>query len=125
MKKSAEITAHILFWILFTLQVFAQSKIFLEASPDAPFGQSFAWVILLELIMGLIFFYTTFLAVPWARKSNGNLASLSAVLLVLLLVFALPAMRIGSAQVLSSVAPHLQLILLAVVFRNSSPATEK
>ena len=125
MKKSTEISAHILFWILFTLQVFSQSKLFLEAKPDAPFGQSFAWVIILELIMGLIFFYTTFLSVPWAKRSNGNLAILSAVLLILLLVFAWPAMQIGSAQVLSSVAPHLQVILLAVIFRISSSATKQ
>ncbi|MCU0408462.1 MAG: hypothetical protein MUD02_05890 [Bacteroidales bacterium] len=125
MKKSTEISAHILFWILFTLQVFSQARLFLEAKPDAPFGQSFVWVILLELTMGLIFFYTTFLAVPRARKSKGNLAALSAVLLILLLVFAWPAMQIGSVQVISSVAPHLQLILLAVIFRNSSVATKQ
>jgi hypothetical protein len=125
MKKSTEISAHILFWILFTTQVYAQGRLFLEAKPDAPFGRSFAWVIFLELIMGLIFFYTTFLSVPWAKKGKGNLAALSAVLLALLLVFAWPAMQIGSAHVLSSVAPHLQLILLAVIFRNSSPVTKQ
>ena len=125
MKKSTEISAHILFWIFFTLQLFSQGKLFLEAKPDAPFGQRFTWVILLELIMGLIIFYTTFLAGPWAKRSKGKLAVLSSILLILLLVFAWPAMNIGSTEVLNSVAPHLQLILLAVIFRNNLPATKQ
>ena len=37
MKKSAEIVAHIFFWIVFTLFVFMLSKIYLQAKPDAPY----------------------------------------------------------------------------------------
>lgn len=70
MKRLTEITAHLFFWIVFTAITFMLSKIYLQAEPDAPFSQHLFYVVFLELIMGLIFFYTTFLSIPWARKKK-------------------------------------------------------
>jgi hypothetical protein len=53
------------------------------------------------------------------QKKQSNLLILSAVLLALLLVFAYPATHFGLLQVLSSIIPHILLVFLAVVFRNS------
>lgn len=120
MKKSIEIAAHIFFWIVFTLFVFMLSKIYLQADPGAPFSQSLYYVIFLELVMGLIFFYITFLGIPWAKKKKTRVFILSGVLLALLMLFAYPASRIGPWEVMSSVLPHCIVIFLAVIFRKFS-----
>ncbi len=117
MKKSIEISAHIFFWIVFTLSVITLCEIYLKVKPDAPFSQHFPYVVFLELIMGLIFFYTTFFTVPWVRKQKKNLIILIAILVLLLLLFAYPAFHFGIWQVMSSLMPHIMLIFLALVFR--------
>ena len=122
MKKSLEIPVHIFFWTMFTLCTYVFTKMYLEAVPSAPFGPHLGYVIFLELLMGLVFFYTTFFGMPWAQKKQSNLVILSVVLLVLLLVFAYPAMHIGMLQVLSSLLPHLLLVVLAVIFRSAFKA---
>ena len=119
MKKTFEIPAHLFFWTMFLVLTYVQSKMFLQASPEAPFAQHLAYVVFLELVMGLVFFYTTFFGMPWALKKQSNLVILSAVLLVLLLVFATPAMHFGLLQILSSIVPHMLLVFLAIVFKNS------
>jgi len=120
MKRSVEITVHVLFWVLFTAVAVMLSKLYLEAKPDAPFAPHFTYVITLEVVMGLIFFYTTFFCLPWARKSSTNAALLAAILVVLTLFFAFPAMKFGMLQVMSSVVPHVFLIFLAYIFRHFS-----
>ncbi|HPT30357.1 MAG TPA: hypothetical protein PLW67_00895 [Prolixibacteraceae bacterium] len=117
MKKSAIISSHLILWVIFTLMVIAQSKLFLEAKPDAPFGSHFAYVVSLEVVMGMIFFYLTYFTFTWAGKKPVNAFITGAILLLLLLVFAFPAMKIGVWQVVSSVVPHLGLIYLAIIFR--------
>lgn len=117
MKKSAIISSHLILWVFFTLMVIAQSKLFLEAKPDAPFGSHFAYVVFLEMVMGMIFFYLTYFTFTWAGKKPVNAFITGAILLLLLLVFAFPAMKIGVWQVVSSVVPHLGLIYLAIIFR--------
>jgi len=124
MKKSVEITAHLSLWTFFTLFVVVLCKIYLEAKSDAPFAQHLTYVVFLELIMGLIFFYTTFLAIPWASKQKRNTVILLVILVILLLVFAFPAMQSGIWQVMSSIVPHIMLILLALVFRKLSRSPE-
>ena len=119
MKISIEITAHVFFWTMFTVLTFVYSKIYLEAVPNARFAPHLNYVVFLELVMGLIFFYTTFFDIPWAKKKQSNLLILSAILLGLLLVFAYPAMQIGMLQILSSLIPHVLLIFLAILFRFS------
>jgi cell division protein FtsW (lipid II flippase) len=120
MKKSIEIVVHIFLWSVFTLLVIMLCKIYLQIKPDASFSQHFVWVIILELIMGLIFFYTTFFAIPWATRKKVNFAILAAILLFLLLFFAYPATKVGIWQVMSSIVPHIMLIFLAFVFRGFS-----
>jgi purine-cytosine permease-like protein len=120
MKKSFEILVHLLFWVLFTAFVVVSSKMFLQAQPNAAFGQHFFYVVVLELVMGLLFFYVTFLGIRWALKKKGNLAILSGILCAMLIIFAFPASRVGSLEVMSSVVPHVMLILLALVFRRFS-----
>jgi two-component system LytT family sensor kinase len=120
MKKSTEIFAHIFFWIVFTLFAFILGNIYLQASPRVDFSRHFYYVIILEVIMGLIFFYTTFLAIPWARRKTRNRIILGAILFILLLFFAYPATRFGFWQVMSSVVPHVIVIFLALVFRKYS-----
>jgi uncharacterized membrane protein len=120
MKRSVEISVHLLFWVLFTAFAVMLSKLYLEAKPDAPFAAHLVYVITLEVIMGLIFFYTTFLALPWAGKSSTNTVILVAVLAALTLFFAFPAMKFGMLQVMSSIIPHVFLIFLAYVFRRFS-----
>lgn len=120
MKKSIEISVHVFFWIVFAAFAFMLSKIYLQAKPDAQFGNHLLYVISLEVVMGLIFFYTTFFGIPWACKSISRYLILSAVLLFLLLFFAYPAMNIGTWEVLSSIIPHVIVIFLAVIFRRFS-----
>jgi LytS/YehU family sensor histidine kinase len=120
MKKSIEIAVHIFFWIVYTAFAFMLSKIYLQAKPDAQFGNHLFYVITLELAMGLIFFYTTFLGIPWLRKKRSNLAILVVVLLVLLAFFAFPAMNIGFWETMSSLIPHVIVIFLAIIFRKFS-----
>jgi hypothetical protein len=104
---------------MFTLCTYVYSELYLEATPNAPLGPHLSYVVFLELAMGLVFFYTTFFGIPWVQKKQSNLLILSAVLLALLLVFAYPATHFGLLQVLSSIIPHILLVFLAVVFRNS------
>jgi two-component system LytT family sensor kinase len=120
MKKSIEILAHIFLWVSFAVLVITYSSLFLQAKPDAPFSQHFTYVIFLEVIMGLIFFYTTFLSIPWARKKKRNRVILAGILLFLLLFFAYPATHFGFWQVMSSIIPHIIVIFLALVFRKFS-----
>lgn len=120
MKRSVEITVHVIFWVLFTAVTVMLSKLYLEAKPDAPFAPHFTYVITLEVVMGLIFFYTTFFCLPWARRNGTNTAILVAILLALTLFFAFPAMKFGMLQVMSSVIPHVFLIFLAFIFRRFS-----
>lgn len=117
MKQSVQITVHVLFWVLFTAFAVMLSQLYLEAKPDAPFASHFTYVITLEVVMGLIFFYATFFLLPWARKSSTNTGLLVAILLALTLFFAFPAMKFGTLQVMSSVIPHVFLIFLAFIFR--------
>ena len=93
MKKSIEISVHIFFWIVFTAFAFMLSKIYLQAKPDAHFGNHLGYVISLEVVMGLIFFYTTFFGIRWAKRKPLRYLGISAVLLFLLLFFAYPAMK--------------------------------
>jgi hypothetical protein len=126
MKKSIEITAHLSLWILFLLLVIVQCQVGLQAKPDAPFAQHLPYVVFLELVMGLIFFYTAFFGIPPARRKSSNAFILSAVLLLLLIVFAYPATHFGIWQVMSSVVPHTGLIFLGFVFRGlSDPVSQK
>ena len=120
MKKSIEISVHIFFWIVFAAFAFMLSKIYLQAKPDATFGNHLVYVISLEVVMGLIFFYTTFFGIRWAHKRISRYLILSALLLFLLLFFAYPAMSFGIWQVLSSIIPHVIIIFLAVIFRRFS-----
>jgi hypothetical protein len=120
MKKSIDFLCHLCLWIIFILLVIVQCQMSLQAKPDAPFAQHLSYVVFLELVMGLIFFYTTFFGVPLARKKSNNAVILSAILILLLIVFAYPATRFGIWQVMSSVVPHIGLIFLAMVFRRVS-----
>jgi two-component system LytT family sensor kinase len=120
MKKSIEIAAHIFFWMVFTLFVFMLSKIYLQADPGAPFSQSLYYVVFLELVMVLIFFYITFLGLPWARKKKSRALILVIALTLLLLLFAFPASHIGPWEVMSSILPHCIVIFLAWIFRKFS-----
>jgi len=117
MKRSIEILSHLFFWVLFTAFAVMLSKLYLEAKPDAPFAPHFTYVIFLEVVMGLIFFYTTFFCLPWARKNSTNLIILAAILLALVLFFAFPAMKFGIWQIMSSIIPHVLVIFLAYIFR--------
>jgi len=118
MKKSLVISAHLALWVFFTLMVLTQSHLFLEAKPDAPFASHLTYVIFLEVVMGLIFFYVTFFTLPWAKKSTINSFILAVILVLLLVIFAIPAVKIGIWQVMSSVVPHLSLVFLAMLFRS-------
>lgn len=127
MKKSVEILVHVFFWIAFTGLSFMLSKVYLRADPYAPFSDHLFYVTFLELVMGLIFFYATFFGIRWIQKPETNHNSkkagkiiLPAVLFILLIFFAIPAMRVGFLSVLSSVVPHIILIFLAIIFRRFS-----
>lgn len=120
MKKWIEFLVHIFFWIVFTAFVIILSKIYLQIKPDAPFGQHLFVVIVMEVVMGMIFFYTTFFGYPWAKRKKGNAVILILILFCLLVFFALPATKVGFWEVLSSVIPHLTVILIAFVFRKFS-----
>lgn len=122
MKKSIEIPVHIFFWTMFTLCTYVLTKMYLEAVPSAPFGQHLGYVIFLELVMGLVFFYATFFGLPWAQKKQSNMIILSVVLLALLILFAFPATHFGMLQVLSSILPHILLVFLAIIFRSAFKA---
>jgi len=120
MKKSIEISVHVFFWVAFTAFVFMLSKVYLQAKPDAPFGNHLFYIVFLELVMGLIFFYLTFWGIPWSRKKNLNLVTLISILLFLLLFFAYPATKFGFWQIMSSIIPHVTVIFLAIIFRKFS-----
>jgi LytS/YehU family sensor histidine kinase len=120
MKKSIEISVHVFFWMAFTAFVFMLSKVYLQAKPDAPFGDHLFYVVFLELVMGLIFFYLTFFGIPWSRKKNLNLVILISVLLILLMFFAYPATQFGFWQIMSSIIPHVTVVFLAIIFRKFS-----
>lgn len=120
MKKSPGILAHIFFWMIFTSFVVILTQIYLQAKPNPLLEQRFIYVVSIEVAMGLILFYTTFLGIPLARKNKMNLLILSAFLLFLLAFFAYPASHHGKWEVLSSVIPHIIVIFLAIVFRRFS-----
>jgi two-component system, LytTR family, sensor kinase len=120
MKRSVEIIVHIFFWLIFTGFVVILTRIYLQAKPDTFIAQRFYYLVLLEVAMALILFYTTFLGIPTARRSKRSLIILAGILLFLLAFFAYPAIRHGIWQVLSSVIPHIIVIFLAVVFRKFS-----
>jgi hypothetical protein len=117
MKKSIEIPFHALLWVLIATLTLIQAELFLKVSSDAAFADRLSFVIFLDIVISLIFFYSTYMAFPWVSKSKKNQLILTAILLMLLIIFALPAMNCGLWQVLSSLVPHLVLILLAIVFR--------
>jgi sensor histidine kinase YesM len=120
MKRQLEIFVHIFFWIGFTGLTFILSKVYLQADPYAPLSEHLFYVNFLELVMGLIFFYTTFFGISLAKKKKAGWIILSAILLLFLVFFAIPAMSVGILPVMSSVIPHLILIFLAVIFRRFS-----
>jgi two-component system, LytTR family, sensor kinase len=120
MKKTIEVTAHLFFWFVFTLFVLMLAKIYLQAKPDAAFSGHLAYIVFLELVMGVIFFYTTFFGIALAGKNNKYRFILTGILIFLLILFAWPALHFGIWQVLSSVVPHIIVIFLAVVFRKFS-----
>ncbi len=120
MKKSIEIWVHIFFWIVFAAFAFMLSKIYLQAKPDAQFGNHLFYVISLEVVMGLLFFYITFFGILWAQKKRSNLIILIVGLFALLAFFAYPAMNIGFWETMSSLIPHVIVIFLALIFRKFS-----
>ena len=122
MKRSAEILVHTFFWIAFVALTWMMTQVYLEAKPEAPFSNHLGYVIFLELIMGLLFFYLTFFGIHWADQKGGRIVLLAATLFILLLFFAWPAMRHGAIPVLSSLIPHILLIFLGLVFRKYSDA---
>jgi len=122
MKRSVEFLVHLFFWITFVALTWMLTQVYLEAVPDAPFSRHLGYVIFLELVMGLLFFYLTFFGFRWAGKRTGRLVSLVLVLLFLLAFFAYPAISHGIIPVMSSLIPHLLLVFLALVFRKYSDA---
>jgi two-component system, LytTR family, sensor kinase len=120
MKKSGEILIHVLFWIAFTSLTYILLLLYLQAVPEAPFGKHLGYVIFLEVVMGLIFFYLTFFGIKWAGRRLIRIGILAVILLSLLLVFTIPAMKIGFIEVLSTAVPYLILIFLAAIFRSYS-----
>lgn len=120
MKKSIEIVAHLFLWGVFVLLVITYSKLYVLASPDAPFASHFKYVVFLELMMGLIFFYITFVGIRFSRGRFMYRIILISLLLLLLLIFAYPAISHGFWQVMSSLIPHLAVIFLALIFHRLS-----
>jgi two-component system, LytTR family, sensor kinase len=120
MKKSVEILVHIFFWIAFTSLTYMLTQVYLQADPEAPFSKNLSYVISLEVIMGLLFFYITFFGIQWAGKRISRIALLLITLLSLLFFFATPALHHGTVAIMSSVIPHIVLIFLALVFRKFS-----
>jgi sensor histidine kinase YesM len=116
MKKSTEISIHVFFWVIYIVFTYMLCKIYLQAQPTAPFGQHLFYVVFLELMMGLIFFYITFFSIPFIKKRKINILFIAITLLVLLIFFAYPAFREGFWQIMSSIIPHIILIFLAIVF---------
>lgn len=123
-KRTFEIAIHLIFWVVFTALIYTQSQMYLRANPDAPFSKHLARVISFEVFMVLLFFYITYYGLSWAKRRRKNLVVLSAVLFILLLFFALPAMRIGFWEVMSSIIPHILVIFLAVIFRKYSDSLQ-
>jgi len=120
MKRSVEIIVHIFFWIAFTTFVVIISQIYLQAKPDSTLSQHFSYIVLLELIMSLILFYTTFIGIPLALRNKKSMLILVVILLFILAFFAYPATRHGFLETLSSLIPHIIVIFLAAVFRKFS-----
>ncbi|HPT30358.1 MAG TPA: histidine kinase [Prolixibacteraceae bacterium] len=120
MKRPAEILVHIFFWIAFVALTWMLTQVYLQANPEAPFSKHLGYVIFLELVMGLLFFYLSFFGIRWAGKRKGRLTLLAVVLLILLAFFAFPATRHGAIPVLSSLIPHILLIFLGLIFRKYS-----
>ena len=120
MKKSVEIIAHIFFWLIFTAFVIILSQIYLQAKPESALSNHFFYLVFLELVMSLILFYTTFLGISLAGRNKKSLIILAAIILSLLIFFAIPATRHGLWETLSSLIPHIIVIFLAIVFRRFS-----
>jgi two-component system, LytTR family, sensor kinase len=122
MKRSVEILVHLFFWIAFIALTWMLTRVYLKADPDAPFSHHLGYVIFLELIMGLLFFYITFFGIRWAGKRKGRFAILAITLICLLVFFAYPALSHGIIPVVSSLIPHIVLVFLALIFRKYSDA---
>lgn len=120
MKKSVEIWFHIFFWIAFVSIILILIQVYLQADPEAPFSRHLSYVIFLELVMGLLFFYITFFGIKWAGARPARIIALVVTLFILLVIFAIPALKIGIVAVMSSVIPHVALVFLALVFRKFS-----
>jgi len=120
MKRSAEILVHFFFWIAFVALTWILTRVYLKADPDAPFSNHLGYVIFLEWIMGLLFFYITFFGIRWAGKRKGRFAILAITLICLLVFFAYPALSHGVIPVVSSLIPHIVLVFLALIFRKYS-----
>ena len=117
MKKSIEIQFQAIMWLLYAVILLAQSKLYLEVAPKAPFGQQLGLVIFLDVFYSAFVFYATYFCLPWALKSKGNQTIFSVILIALITLFAVPALQIGIWPVISSVAPHIAFVLLAIAFR--------
>lgn len=117
MKRSAAFLVHFFFWIAFVALTWMLTLVYLQADPEAPFSRHLGYVIFLELIMGLLFFYLTFFGITWAGKKKTRLIFLALTLLILLTFFAYPSIRFGVISLLSSLIPHILLIFLALIFR--------
>ncbi len=124
MKKSSEIVTHLILWVLFVLLVFTYCKWYLLVNPEAPLARHLNYVVFLELVMGIIFFYTAFFGIRLTKGMTTNQVILAAVLALLLLIFAYPAFSHGFWQVMSSIIPHVAFILLAVIFRKLSDSNK-
>ena len=87
------------------------------------------YVIFLELAMGLIFFYITFLGIPWAKKKKTNVLILSGVLLVLLMLFAYPVsythLDVYKRQLKPLVADGIICISICAEVVSKQPSTAK
>lgn len=117
MKRSFKLAIHLIFWVIYVAFTYMLCKIYLQAQPNAPFGQHLLYVVILELFMGLLFFYITFYGIQYVSRNKFNILYLSLLLIFLLFFFAYPALQIGFWEVMSSIIPHVIVILLAVVFR--------
>jgi sensor histidine kinase YesM len=105
---------------VFTAFAYMLARIYLLAKPDAFLTSKINYLIFIELIMGLIIFYTTFLGIAFVRKINKTLAFLIILLVMELLIFVYPATRHGIWEIMSSIIPHIIIIFLAVIFRKFS-----
>ncbi len=115
------IKVHTFFWVVYVAFTYLLCKLYLEANPNAPFSQHLFYVIFLELVMGLILFYTAFFGLKWSTGKKSRQVAVAGFLLFLVLFFAAPAiMRYGFWELMSSIIPHIIIIFLALIFRKFS-----